>query len=426
MRGLFVWLLLAQLVCASFAAYPPLNLIPKNTWFPIAPPETTNTCLNGTAFRFLVRLNSNDPSVQRLLIFFQGGGACWNTETCLNLYKDPVTCATVGVDAQGRSTDYPPAAINALLSKGIFDYDDARNPFKNFTTVFVPYCSGDIYMGSRANVPYGGGQTLNHMGAVNVKAVLTFLAGTGIQPAGIAMAGGSAGAYASVFWAPSINKIFPAARIVQMGDSGSGVFGTSVKELADQWGGVNDLLDPVIKNVIAAGGGLNRAYWAVMNTIPIRMSQLNHLQDYNQIQFYRATGGGAGNTREWKNGTLVNLAELDNYPGFSHFISSGRDHEFLMNDRFYTDEAGGLKVYQWVTRAVLGQFSTVKCADCDIASLAVSGSGKCKLSGGRGDVCGANDEGNCGCSPESSVTQCDDYWEVCIPTQCGPTDGNVE
>lgn len=80
-------------------------------------------CIAGTDFSVFTR--QGNPS--KLLIFEQGGGACW---------QDFYNC-NVLAEAQE-----PPAP-----RVGIWDFDSKDNPFADHSIVYMPYCDGSVFSG---------------------------------------------------------------------------------------------------------------------------------------------------------------------------------------------------------------------------------------------------------------------------------------
>lgn len=78
-------------------------------------------CIAGTDFSVFTR--QGNPS--KLLIFEQGGGACW---------QDFYNC-NVLAEAQE-----PPVA-----RVGIWDFDSKDNPFADHSIVYMPYCDGSVF-----------------------------------------------------------------------------------------------------------------------------------------------------------------------------------------------------------------------------------------------------------------------------------------
>ncbi|MBL8514921.1 MAG: hypothetical protein JNJ55_13095, partial [Betaproteobacteria bacterium] len=145
----------------------PLNALPKptaNGWQRVDGGPATG-CALGTPYHFYFRA----ANTTKLAIHFQGGGACWNSNTC-----------NVGArrwfDHSVDDRDDPTA------KSGVLDVHRADNPFKDYSILFVPYCTADVHMGRRdatytLQQPGGGKSKLNvrHNGANNVNDALAWL-----------------------------------------------------------------------------------------------------------------------------------------------------------------------------------------------------------------------------------------------------------
>jgi len=96
-------------------------------------------CISGTPYSVFTK--AGDP--EKLLIFLQGGGACWN-----GLYRcQPVATDTdlgggfvIPGQAPGESTDF-------FGKLGVFDSSNPDNPFADYSIVYMPYCDGSAFGG---------------------------------------------------------------------------------------------------------------------------------------------------------------------------------------------------------------------------------------------------------------------------------------
>ena len=131
-------------------------------------------CADGSEFAFWVR--EADP--ERVVFFLQGGGACFNEATCA--FDSDTYQSTIEPD------DDP------TVEPGIFDLDDPRNPFADWSMVYVPYCTGDLHLGT-VTTPYSPTLTVQHKGFVNGTAALDCLATTFPDATEVVVAGESAG-----------------------------------------------------------------------------------------------------------------------------------------------------------------------------------------------------------------------------------------
>ena len=111
-------------------------------------------CGDGSPFHFWMR--QRDP--QKVLLYFEGGGACFSAETCNP--SDPAYKTAIGHDETLSD-----------LSSGIWDDTNPENPFRDWSVVFVPYCTGDVHIGNNT-ADYGNGITVEHKGYVNGVAAL--------------------------------------------------------------------------------------------------------------------------------------------------------------------------------------------------------------------------------------------------------------
>ena len=154
-------------------------------------------CLRGAPFRTAVR----DVGSEDVVIFLQGGGACWST-FCLAVTGAPV--GIPGID--------------------ILDPDAADNPVARWNHVYVPYCDGSFFAGDADiddNVNDKG--TRYHRGLANLTAAFEVARQTFPAPRRVLLAGSSGGAYGLLLGAPLARHYFPDAELIVMADSGIGL-----------------------------------------------------------------------------------------------------------------------------------------------------------------------------------------------------------
>lgn len=178
---------------------------PDRAWSFITLPESR--CANDEPTG--IGLNPSASS-DELMVYFEGGGACWNAATCgigtaANLRK--------GYDAADFAKD-------KIRGWSIFARDEAKNPFREMTQVIVPYCTGDVHAGTKA-VTYRAGllsQEIKHHGALNVEAMLTRLVATYPNTRRIVLVGTSAGGFGAQLNYPKFVAAFPQAQIDLIAD----------------------------------------------------------------------------------------------------------------------------------------------------------------------------------------------------------------
>ena len=167
------------------------------------------SCWDGQPYRFYVR--RADPS--KLVVWFQGGGACWTRGTC-----DRTMAPTFAPGLDYRE----PWRFN-----GMFDFDNPDNPVRDHTFLVVPYCTADVHLGSNDKtyeVAKEGQEPLlfRHRGSANVDSALEWMIQNSENPKTIVVAGSSAGAVPSPFYAHRIAQSYPNSRLIQFGEGTGG------------------------------------------------------------------------------------------------------------------------------------------------------------------------------------------------------------
>jgi hypothetical protein len=181
---------------------------PDDRWTFVAFAESR--CANGTPTGIAV---NPIAGAKGLLIFMQGGGACWDATTCLvndssvHLH-DTVAETVVLSEAQQLS--------------GLFKHDNAANPFASYAYVYMPYCTGDLHIGTSSKSYQGpaGGETIHHRGGLNVEAYLSRLVPSFPDIERVVVSGISAGGFGATFNWWRYQAAFPRARVDVLDDAG--------------------------------------------------------------------------------------------------------------------------------------------------------------------------------------------------------------
>lgn len=145
----------------------------------------------------------------KVLIFLMGGNACFDALTCqITAYVNGFGLAEFNQD-QYRARSAP-----------IFNRLEANNPFKDWSFVFVPYCTGDIHAGAN---PAGsaGGQSRNFHGHLNMRAYLKRIVPTFPNATQVLLTGVSAGGFGTAFNYHQVQQAFgPNVPVTLIDDSG--------------------------------------------------------------------------------------------------------------------------------------------------------------------------------------------------------------
>jgi hypothetical protein len=196
---------------------------PKNTWTWVDFPDSS--CGDGSATG--IGVNPGDSS--NVLVFMEGGGACWTYGNCF-------VQSTLQFPPRFGSADF--ALFSAHSFTGVLDRNEAANPFRDWSLVYVPYCTGDVHAGDRVwpyTDPQGGAHPFHHVGHRNVQAFLKRLAATFPDPPKLAVSGSSAGGFGAFANYDTFRSFWPSARLYLIDDSGPPLQGREASTAVDQF-----------------------------------------------------------------------------------------------------------------------------------------------------------------------------------------------
>lgn len=178
MQSSSVRVLAKQLVSLAFVA-PLLGhaAVTYNKWVAVeAPAASGAACGNGSVYHYFVNRAVNTT---KTLVYFEGGGACWNQRDCLGKGK----FSEVASNPNGVPTNYL-SQINlaafGMISPMIWRNDIlAKSVTQNWNLVYVPYCTGDAHGGNTVTV-YNDKDpsqplTYYHRGYINAKQVARWI-----------------------------------------------------------------------------------------------------------------------------------------------------------------------------------------------------------------------------------------------------------
>ena len=119
--------------------------------------ETGAVCGDGSPYSFWVRLAPAGKPVENVVLQMQGGGVC--------IFES---------DCTGVSADLFESASDAPETSGIMSNNPVVSPFADWTKVYLPYCTQDVFIGggTTSNFP---SVNVRRSGAVNVRAALRYV-----------------------------------------------------------------------------------------------------------------------------------------------------------------------------------------------------------------------------------------------------------
>ena len=161
------------------------NYVPDATYPTGARPDGP-VCIAGTPYSVFTR--QGDP--KKLLIFLQGGGACWQNFTNCNILAE----------AQSPPADGP--------FPGVFDSTMPDNPFADYSVVYMPYCDGSTFGGDNDvnDLAFRFGPTRHHRGLRNASAGMDVARDTFPRAKQITVMGHSAGGVGAAAFAPFLTR----------------------------------------------------------------------------------------------------------------------------------------------------------------------------------------------------------------------------
>jgi hypothetical protein len=190
---------------------------PVGQWSWIPFPDTT--CADGSPSG----LGVNRGEGQDLVVFFDGGGACW----------DYFTCVSVGtaVDASYGEAKFWDE-VDVWLPRSLLDRAQLPPTLEGATLVFVPYCTADVHGGDRT-VTYSGyagadTKTWHHEGHANLMAFLPRLAATWAAPRKVVVACSSAGGFGALASYEAFRWYWKDAQAYLVDDSGPPLVGDDI------------------------------------------------------------------------------------------------------------------------------------------------------------------------------------------------------
>lgn len=292
-------------------------------------------CGNGSQYKFFVhRTGSNN-----VLFFFEGGGACWDYDTCSG------RAGVLGAaNPNGIPDDYM-TQFKAKYVSPIVNGADPGVPFrsrtdlvtKGWNVVFMPYCTGDVHVGNSVRLyqdPTGQQPPLQwtHAGYGNTKKAIDYVRGQFPSINKLLVTGFSAGGTATSAAYYQIRRGLSPARGYMVNDSGPIYLAPNMNSLSRRLHNqitaswqieslFNELPASFDRNDF---GSINRM---IAQEFPNdQLSYTAYTRDYNYSRFsYERFYPGFQNNKEailnyWKQDQDAFVNELGRYNNFSYFL----------------------------------------------------------------------------------------------------------
>jgi hypothetical protein len=317
--------------------------------------DLTPTCIFDTPYHFFAKRGS----VNKLLMYYQGGGACWEQLTC----SVPVCDDDVNPEGGDNPNNF---------SSGFADLANPDNPFRDWNIVFVSYCSCDVHFGNASqdydNFNSNSPLHVEHRGYQNARVVEKWAREHFVNPEAVFVTGSSAGAYGAVFHGPVLQlDPWPASQFHVLGDAGNGVITPDfLRNEFENWNFSANLPKqlPELQDPIDDGTGMVGFIDLAADIFP----------DANWAHYSTAFDGGTGGQTGFYNVMLNDsdpLAALTWWEGscafnqvmreqafetaalapenYRYYIGSGSRHTMWGSNKVYGDTTGGVPtIVGWI------------------------------------------------------------------------------
>lgn len=314
-------------------------------------------CRSGSAAGFGVRLN---PQSDKLFIFFEGGGACFNGASCL-----------------GNSGSYSQNSFNQWAGNGgksgVFDSANAANALKDWNAVYIPYCTGDVHSGNAvdADVPgFGAPQNQQFVGFANVGLFLQRIVPTFPALTEVVVTGVSAGGFGAAFNFHRIAQAFCPTPAILIDDSGPPMDDQYLAPCLQAhwrqlWGlDGNFPADCADCNPANGGGILNYMDYLSTRYPGGRLALISSTEDSTIRQFYGFGQNDCANL----NGFAASLPAATYTEGlndlrtnhsappalWASYYLPGTTHTYLGGGTYSSTTVNGTKLIDWVADVVNG------------------------------------------------------------------------
>jgi hypothetical protein len=340
-------------------------------------------------------------TADKLLIFLEGGGACSNGPFCKfnpasvdqvlagdgNTVLGSAAGAGAGRQQPGAYTDLghmgPPA--------GIFDFSKAENPFKDWNQVYIPYCTGDVFFGTKKDVmvPNGTGPQ-QFVGYLDMQKFIGRIVPTFKDKVSrVVLAGSSAGGFGAALNYSMVQDAFGEVLVTALDDSGPPFDDKYMpvcmqKKWRDTWGFDDALPKDCTECRQADGAGLIHLSDFLLKKHPnATIGIISSTQDEVIRLFYSV---GLQNCMTYDTADPVGIVLLQADPNsyfpaqqytdglndvrmkysatgkLSTYYMAGTNitfHQHLFRNRFYETAAGSKTIAAWVTDFLNGTMSQV-------------------------------------------------------------------
>jgi hypothetical protein len=329
---------------------------PRGTPTQIVLPSATwgTRCGNGTDYAFWLRLAPAGADVGKVVVYMQGGGACYTEASCA-----------------GQPAGLFEALADPMPQSGILSSTAATNPFRDWTKVYLPYCNQDLHIGGGVTNAYPS-ITVHRYGGVNVRAAMRWVRDVlwaemdASDPEGYRgdrvltlFSGGSAGGFGAAYnyhWVlddlgwPHTSAAPDAALGIDNGGVGVILLGSLV--LAPGFWNTRPLMPPYCFAAACQEIFVNLEAATVPRLLAVPEQQF--LDVSNQIDAVQQVTTMFGSTAAFVNTLRTSYCAIQGTPGLHSFLraSTASVHTQFLGTAFDNAIIGGTRLRDWLGDAM--------------------------------------------------------------------------
>jgi hypothetical protein len=313
-------------------------------------------CADGSKFAFWER--RADPT--KVVLFLDGGGTCY----------DAKTCAFTGLGTGGEANyDWSIYGEDPAEEGGIFDFARADNPFRDYSFIYLPSCTGDVHLGDVTR-KYSPRLTVEHNGFVNGTAALSHLAENYPAAAQVVVVGKTNGSIAAPVYGGLASELLPDARVTVFGGQSGHIPDDpdlNAEILGERWGAYANMPDWEVNEGLTARDWGPPRFWiqAGLHDPDIVMARFD-------FAFDREAAGSAQVTGVDQSDQLAvidaNEAAIEKAGVNLHsYTAPGDGHGIFEWPKFYKLKVNGKRLLDWVARLIEGKpVDDVHCRKCRV------------------------------------------------------------
>jgi hypothetical protein len=352
----------------------PITGLPTEKWTWVPFPDAK--CRDGSSTGIGVSLN---PASDKVMLFLEGGNACFNAETCLG--GNPSSFSEADFHDL-VTTSWNSAAGAYSANVGIMDRTNAANPVKDWSYVYVPYCTGDLHAGNNVVVVEGvSKKPQEFVGYVNVGLYLDRLVPTFSKATQVLLAGMSAGGFGAALNYGQVAKAFGSIPVSMLDDSGPFLENPAAatclqNEFRSLWG-----FDKTVE--VACGGDCTNASSFFLDYVEhvikaYPKAAFGLVDSIDDARISLLAGFGANDCKSFTPvsasvygaGLLDIRSKLASESNYGEFLFPGTKHTSIQDPSFFTqtsteggdagtDAGPGVLLTDWVAQLVAGTAANV-------------------------------------------------------------------